>query len=71
LQLDLSKYVDREMLVTMDDVLRAVVIQIIVQVMSAASGFSVNAALFVQTVLFTILGIGAYWLIVRKVVAFK
>jgi hypothetical protein len=70
-ELNVSKVIDREMLVTLDDILRAIVIQIIVQFMSAASGFMFSPALFAQTVLYTILGIGVYWLVVRKVVAFK
>jgi hypothetical protein len=70
--IEISKYIDPELIVLIDDVVRLMVIQIIVQSMFALSNAEgLSGTVFFSTLLYTGLGVCVYWLVFKKLVTFK
>ena len=68
LQLDLN--IDKEYIPVINDVLRMVVIQVVAQmlfVMASKDNERFFSEIFLQTLFFIVMGVLAYWLIVRKI----
>ena len=56
-----------------DDIVRLVIIQCVVQAMftmNSPEAFPFFSAPFLATVLYIVIGVGAYWLVFRKVLLF-
>lgn len=68
IQLDLN--IDKEYIPVINDVLRMVVIQVVAQmlfVMASKDNERFFSEIFLQTLFFIVMGVLAYWLIVRKI----
>lgn len=68
IQLDLN--IDKEYIPVINDVLRMVVIQVVAQmlfVMASKDNEKFFSEIFLQTLFFIVMGVLAYWLIVRKI----
>jgi len=69
--LNISKLLGSEYILYVEDVMRMVTIQIIIQLMMYLQAPSSNKffdTAFIQIVLYVVLGVTAYWLLVRKCV---
>ena len=68
IQLDLN--IDKEYIPVINDVIRMVVIQVVAQmlfVMASKDNERFFSEIFLQTLFFIVMGVLAYWLIVRKI----
>jgi hypothetical protein len=69
---DVTTVFPKECRVVFDDASRVVVIQVVVQLLFAMSTEGIiSVELFMATLLYTIAGVAAYWLIFRRLVSFK
>ena len=69
--INVSQYLSKEYIAFLDDVARMVTIQIVIQLMVFLSSPSTNSFFdirFFEILLYVILGVSAYWLIVKKLV---
>lgn len=72
IQFDLN--IDKEYIPVINDVIRMMAIQIVAQVlfvMSSKTKEKFFNEVFIQTLFFIIIGVLAYWLIVRKLIIFQ
>lgn len=72
IQLDLN--IDKEYIPVINDVLRMVVIQVVAQmlfVMASKDNERFFSEIFLQTLFFIVMGVLAYWLIVRKILVIQ
>jgi hypothetical protein len=72
IQFDLN--IDKEYIPVINDVLRMMAIQIVAQilfVMSSKTKEKFFNEVFVQTLFFIVIGVLAYWLIIRKLIVFQ
>jgi hypothetical protein len=70
-QVNVSQYIDKEYIPFLEDLARMVTIQIVLQFMLFVQSPSSNPFFdirFMQVLLYIILGVSAYWLVLKKLV---
>ena len=69
--INVSKYLNPEYIALLDDIARMVTIQIVIQLMIFLSSPSTNSFFdirFFEILLYVVLGVSAYWLVIKKLV---
>lgn len=72
-QVSLSKYIGKEYLPFIEDVLRMFTIQVILQFMIFIQAPTMNRffdARFIEVLFYIMLGVSVYWLVLKKLVKF-
>lgn len=73
-ELDITNLIGKEYVPMMEDLMRFITIQVCIQFMlysTSPSHFKMFSADFFMLLLFIVVGVLFYWLILRKLIAFK